>query len=365
MKITFQRKSLYEEVWSVPKKKLTKKLGITYYHLTKICDELNIPTPPLGYWKKLKHNKKVKKPPLPKEGPESYTLKKKDLINSDIHELLPKKVKEITVKKHLRNPHPIVRATHNQLKEREVDRYKRLEPRGEGFLDVSVSQDNLKRALRIMDAIIRELERQNFIIGTEYNYKRSNLYVSIDKVKLYLRIREKCYRVTNPPDESGGYSWRHPKYEYFPDGKLRLEISTFHSGEPHQLIQDTKKQTLEDQTNDFFPLFFHVAQERKKHLDKMEARHQERERRHKLYIEANKQITAEQDRLHSLEDSAESFTKSQYIYDFITEIEKQKSELELTEEEYLKFKAWIIWARNHAKRLNPISRTIDEILKNS
>jgi hypothetical protein len=249
------------------------------------------------------------------------------------------------------------------LKEREVDRYKRLEPIREGFLDVSVSQENLKRALRIMDAIIKELERQNINIETEYNYKRSNLYVSMGKVKLYLRIREKCYRVTNPPNESGGYSWRHPKFEYFPGGKLRLEISTFHSGEPNQLIQDTKKQTLEDQIDSFFPLLFHVAQERKKHLDKMEACDRERKRRYKLYLEADKQITAERDQLHSLEDNAESFTKSQYIYDFITEIEKQQSKLDLTEEEQLKFKAWIIWAQNHANQLNPVKKTLKTILE--
>jgi hypothetical protein len=53
-------------------------------------------------------------------------------------------------------------------------------------------------------------------------------------------------------------------------------------------------------------------------------------------VEANNQIAAERDQLHSLEDSAESFTESQYIYDFISEIENQQSELDLTEEEQLK-----------------------------
>jgi hypothetical protein len=95
----------------------------------------------------------------------------------------------------------------------------------------------------------------------------------------------------------------------------------------------------------------------------MEARLRERERRHKLYVEADKQIAAEWDQLHSLEDSAESFTKSEYIYDFISEIENQQSELDLTEEEQLKFKAWIIWARNHANRLNPVSRNIRSIIE--
>jgi len=31
MKLTLKRETLYEEVWSTPKKKLTKKYGISYY----------------------------------------------------------------------------------------------------------------------------------------------------------------------------------------------------------------------------------------------------------------------------------------------------------------------------------------------
>lgn len=363
MKLTFQRKSFYKEVWSVPKKKLTKKYGISYHRLTKVCKELKVPTPPLGYWKNLKHNKKVKKIPLPPNGPDTYELKVKKNINSDIQPLLPKKIKPIKVKQYLKAPHPIVKKTHNWLKSRKVDRYKRLVTFGDDLIDVSVSPKNLKRALRIMDAVISELKHQNLRIQTEVNNKRSNSFINIGKVKLYIRVKEKSYRVTNPPDESGTYSWKHPKYEYFPDGQLRLEIDTYHAGEPREVIKDTKTHTIEEQIDDFFPLLFHVAKKRKKHLDKMEADHREWERRHKLYVEANKQVEAEQDRLHTLEESAESFTESRYIYDFINEIEKQQSELELTEEEHLKFKAWIMWARNHANRLNSVKRTLKIILK--
>jgi hypothetical protein len=214
-----------------------------------------------------------------------------------------------------------------------------------------------------MDAVIRELERQNFKIETEYNYKRSNLYVSIGKVKLYLRIREKSYRVTNEPDESGEYSWEHPKFEYFPDGKLILGIAVIHSANPEKVIRDTKTKSLENQLDNFFPYLLQIAQKEQNHLDKLEAQHRRWERQRKLKEEASKQIAAERDRLHSLENSAESFTKSQYIYDFINEIVKQQSELDLTKEQKLKFQAWIIWAQNHADRLDPINQTIKSILE--
>src|SRR5699024_7607398 len=299
---------------------------------------------------------------LPSEGPDTYVLEKEEPVTVDVNQLLPKKVKHITVKKYLHNPHLIVKATHNQLKERDIDRYKRLEPFGDGFLDISVSENNLKRALRIMDAIICELERQDFNIETEYNYKRSNLYVSIGKVELYLRIREKSYRVTNEPDESGEYSWEHPKFEYFPDGDLRLEIATMHSGKPEKVIRDKKNKTLESQLENFFPYLLQVAQERKMHIDKLEARYRRWEKQRELNRQANKQIREERERFLALEKSAENFTKSQYIYDFIAEIKKQQSQLDLNEKEELKFKAWIIWAQNHADRLNPVKQMVKEIM---
>lgn len=361
-KLTFQRDQLYKEVWSTPKNKLTKKYGISYHRLTKVCEDLNIPTPPLGYWKKLKHNKSVKKTPLPQGGQDSYVLKKRDSINTDINELLPKKVKPITVKRYLRAPHPLVKATHNHLKKREVDRYKRLKAIGEGYLDLSVGPDNLKRALRIMDAVIGELERQNFNIETEYNYKRSNLFVSIDKVKLYIRIREKSYRVTNEPDESGGYSWEHPKFEYFPDGKLRLQIAVTHSADPEKVIRDTKTKTLESQLDNFFPYLFHVARKRKKHLDELEARHRRWEKQRHLNAQVSKQNNAELKQRELLTERAEAFTKTRYMYDFIDQIEKMGSQRDLNIDQKYALKGWVHWARLVADLKNPLNQALNDIL---
>ncbi|KUO76681.1 MAG: hypothetical protein APF77_01505 [Clostridia bacterium BRH_c25] len=60
------RQELYEDVWSKPMTALTEKYGLSDNGIRKRCKSLNIPTPHLGYWAKLKAGKPVEeKPPLP------------------------------------------------------------------------------------------------------------------------------------------------------------------------------------------------------------------------------------------------------------------------------------------------------------
>jgi len=61
---------LYELIWKDPMAHVAKRFGMSDVALRKTCIKHNIPTPPLGYWAKLAHGKKVHQPPLPsmKEG---------------------------------------------------------------------------------------------------------------------------------------------------------------------------------------------------------------------------------------------------------------------------------------------------------
>ena len=63
--IQLSRKELYEKVWAISMVKLAEEFGISDRGLAKICQRYDIPRPGLGYWAKLEHGKKVKKPPLP------------------------------------------------------------------------------------------------------------------------------------------------------------------------------------------------------------------------------------------------------------------------------------------------------------
>jgi hypothetical protein len=69
----FEREKLYEEIWSEPVSKVSKRYQISDVGLRKICIGLNIPVPPAGHWAKVAAGKIVKRPPLPlAKGPTTY-----------------------------------------------------------------------------------------------------------------------------------------------------------------------------------------------------------------------------------------------------------------------------------------------------
>jgi hypothetical protein len=61
----FSRRALYELVWSEPRTRLAKRLGISDVGLAKACTKADIPMPPRGYWARLASGKRVVKTSLP------------------------------------------------------------------------------------------------------------------------------------------------------------------------------------------------------------------------------------------------------------------------------------------------------------
>ena len=61
---TLTRQQLFEYVWTTPMRTLAKDFGISDVGLAKVCRRYDIPRPPVGYWAKLEHGKKVPKPSL-------------------------------------------------------------------------------------------------------------------------------------------------------------------------------------------------------------------------------------------------------------------------------------------------------------
>ena len=55
------REELYRLVWETPMSRLATKYGISGNGLGKICDRLNVPFPPRGYWAKKAAGHKVAK----------------------------------------------------------------------------------------------------------------------------------------------------------------------------------------------------------------------------------------------------------------------------------------------------------------
>jgi hypothetical protein len=62
----YDRKVLYEQVWSEPALTVAKGYGVSGVWLGKVCRLLNVPVPPRGYWARVRSGGKGRKPPLPK-----------------------------------------------------------------------------------------------------------------------------------------------------------------------------------------------------------------------------------------------------------------------------------------------------------
>jgi hypothetical protein len=76
MKIT--RKELYDLVWAEPMTSICARFGLSDNGLRKHCKSMNIPTPPVGYWSKLKHGKSPEILLLP---PEQDVVKQSTVLN--------------------------------------------------------------------------------------------------------------------------------------------------------------------------------------------------------------------------------------------------------------------------------------------
>jgi hypothetical protein len=59
------RDDLYERVWAKPINHLAEEFGVSHYHLARICEALNVPRPPAGYWQKKAVGKEAPRPGLP------------------------------------------------------------------------------------------------------------------------------------------------------------------------------------------------------------------------------------------------------------------------------------------------------------
>ena len=61
----YRREVLYQEGWNFPITEVAKKYAVSDVTIHRVCREMEIPTPPVGYWAKKQAGQEVVIPPLP------------------------------------------------------------------------------------------------------------------------------------------------------------------------------------------------------------------------------------------------------------------------------------------------------------
>jgi hypothetical protein len=59
------REELYQQVWAEPMTKVAARYEVSSNYLARVCEYLNVPRPPRGFWAKLSVGKALERPPLP------------------------------------------------------------------------------------------------------------------------------------------------------------------------------------------------------------------------------------------------------------------------------------------------------------
>ena len=161
----------------------------------------------------------------------------------------------------LRRPHKLVAAARAALAE--ASTCSRLASCAwKGCLDISVSQEQRQRALRIMDALVKHLEASG--VGVEVSRERTDRYgseqrtfvteaiVGGERVGFALREKQRMHKEPpSPRDAARGWPWDRPTVSYLPSGTLELSLTSPRLEGMRRNWSDGKRQRLEDVLGEF------------------------------------------------------------------------------------------------------------------
>jgi hypothetical protein len=368
------RRELYEKVWETPITQLAQKYGLSDVGFAKICKKYNIPRPPRGYWARKASGQQPEKEPLPNmssdeiiplnPNPPDIQTPENDSDFSRLIEL-EKNSPPIVVQESLRNPHPLIKESAEILETCKPDEIGILRTRKAACLDIHVSQKTLRRALRIMNALINGLLERGFEVVKEDD----GIWTRIYGENVGFGISEEIVAIHNKPKNislEGSYSFGHSSYDYVrePSGTLCLTIK-YEGYFGHESLRkkwrDTERKQLEDCLNSVITGLVKMAlykKEKRLQEEEQERQRQEKERRRKeqerRVAELKRKIREEQERVERLIADAENFYRSKCIRDFIAAVENERqknNQIYVSNED---FDAWSKWAREQADRLDPL-----------
>lgn len=368
----YDRKTLYNEVWSAPITRVAQKYKVSDVAIHKICKSMNIPTPPAGFWAKVRAGKKVEITPLP-DAEKTYTkrgirseessyssLPNEQLVFLEENERL--KVLEIALNAEMpelnSRLNPIIVAHREKFdkwkkaikhNERVFYYRDRIDPGEKPLWADDVSEEIRPRIYRILNAISKTLEPLGGTINEDLSFTvyGETVYVSFSEAKDksdHIPTKEENMALLKYEDEKKRYSWASKpqirKYDYTYNGHLRMNIY----GE--SFVRDSSNHSVEDYLGNIIIKMYEAAnyiKQRRLAAEEAERKRQEIENRKKQFLELYNQ---EVDKTNALVNEASDFEKAQKIRNYIEAVANNMPQSAETEE-------WIAWARAKADWFDP------------
>lgn len=363
------RDELYALVWETPISRLGTDFGITGNGLAKICDRLEIPYPPRGYWAKKEAGKPVvtfKLPPRRDAVPEWVDIqptppKPAPLPQAKASaEAARATVSEISVPDSLDQLHPKVKAWiaehKREQKEREQENRKRRRDAWSWtrpLLDDLTLRDLYR--FRVTSAIFKAVEKTGGKIEDAPITGKVTFLVSGRKVEC--SIVEKMLKPLKRP-EGEAAKWTaytgHHQTGLQSSGCLRVTITTYLSGKQFQWIETpTKKigEWLPEIASAIASAGEILAQQEREQLER-ERRYREEEARR---WERQRQKELDEQRWNQFREKASQWEEHARLVAFLVELRQRldtEGDVEIGDRS---ISEWIAWAQAKVDALDPFN----------
>lgn len=325
----YDRETLYKEVWEAPVTEVAKRYKVSDVAIHKVCKALEIPTPPAGYWAKLRAGKPVSVIPLPKSdkasqktGIQTGMTRQSDAekdalasLNEEDRSVILAVASQILLPDEEARMHSKIIA-HRKAVVEWKKQHKNSDNRGWNrrnsesvpFLAESISDEALPRACRIIDALIKAMEPLGCSLTNSLSFIVNGETVPLsfseskDEVK-HIPTKEENMQLLKYEEERKRYSWASKpqirKYDHIFNGRLSLAVNGRKS------FRDCKSYVLEGRLGDIMIELYEAAEEIKKAREAREEAERKRQEEERSKEERRKRYNIEVDRTLALTSLAE------------------------------------------------------------
>ena len=354
------REDLYMLVWTTPISRLARDFGIADRGLSKICERLEVPVPPRGYWARKEAGQPVIKFRLLKASP--GTPQMVDIAPTPPPEAptpVPKpadnprvdlKDGHLAVPERLNRPHPIVAGW---IEKRAKDREQSRRWGNTGRSSLPGFSELERRQHLIFNTLFKALDAHGHAV-TET--PRGELQVRLGGKQVAFRMREKLKQVKRPlteDDKRWGYgTTRGYRTETVGSGYLIFEFQTYLPGKFRRDWLETDKARMETLAGDILATMLAAVprlEAQRIEEEALVARRREEEAR-RAEIPRQRKIAA--NRLTKFGQFADQLARMGQMRALLAELEKAVAD-PAEEVAGLSLSEWMAWLREQIDQHDP------------
>jgi hypothetical protein len=237
-------------------------------------------------------------------------------------------------------------------------------------LSLRVSKGTLRRALLIVDALLKAFEERGYRVF-------AGPKVEVEGVRLSFTIEERLESKQEQPadvDLSGSYRFGHSRFDkrWVPSGQLTLQLnegSEYWARGCRRTWSDAKKSTLEQRLGGLLPAMLELVALKREHeaevkrrADEERARQLRLEQEAKVRAEKRKAYRAEYSRLRQLTRQVKNWKLSHDLRAYIEAATNAHVQTRGEIEPDSELAKWLEWASWQADRLDPFCESRPSIL---